>query len=530
MAPALGRQFRLRHAFSLENFVLPELIGQGLRALGQHPRHSALLAALVLLHAVLGGFIGLSVDEAHYLLYAYHPALSYFDHPPLVGWVQWPLVVVDAPVVFLRLVPGLFWLGTVLGVYRLAEYLQGHSNFGHAGDAGLWSLAALALAPLLHVLGIGLVPDTLLMFFTVLLMGQTLRLMQSDGLAYRGEWLLWGCLLGLAGLSKYTAIFMALASGLCLLSAHGMRLLRAPWPWLAVLLALLWVAPVLVWNAQHDWVSLRYQGQHGAGSGWHLADVARFALLQLLAFGPLLLWGLWGHSKQAVLRLFFALPWLVLAYLAGGGSSLPHWTAPAWVALAPFAGVALARYRYGYGDRGRQRLGARVLAVLVLLQGLASAALLWLMLSAGAPFFARTWDNTAVGANPFAELYGWDQAGARAASLAQMQGLPSVSVQNWTLASRLAWHARPLPVHVLAAGFSQFSIWAGDLPVGASTLLVDNSLLAFATPLGPHGFADCQLLDTLDVRQGGAPVARFRFYACQGWAGDPQPRNREPGP
>jgi 4-amino-4-deoxy-L-arabinose transferase-like glycosyltransferase len=171
-------------------------------------------------------------------LYAYHPALSYFDHPPLVGWVQWPLVVVDAPVVFLRLVPGLFWLGPVLGVYRLAEYLQGNSNFGHAGDAGLWALGALALSPLLHVLGIGLVPDTLLMFFTVLLMGQTLRLMQSDGLACRGYWLLWGCLLGLAGLSKYTAIFMALASGLCLLSAHGLRILRTPWPWLAVLLAL----------------------------------------------------------------------------------------------------------------------------------------------------------------------------------------------------------------------------------------------------------------------------------------------------
>ena len=510
--------------------MVPTLISQGLRALGQHPRHSALLAALVLLHAVVGGLIGLSVDEAHYLLYAYHPALSYFDHPPLVGWVQWPWLALDAPVGVLRLVPGLLWLGTVLAVYRLAEYLQGSSNFGHAGDAGLWALGALALAPLLHVLGIGLVPDTLLMFFTILLMGQTLRLMRSDGLSHGGAWLAWGCLLGLAGLSKYTAILMALASGLCLLSAHGWRVLRSPWAWLAVLLALIMVSPVLVWNAQHDWVSFRYQGQHGAGSGWHVAEVARFALVQMLAFGPLLLWGLSGHSKHGALRLFFALPWLVLAYLAGGGSSLPHWTAPAWVALAPFAGVALARYRYGHGDRRRQRVRARVLAVLVFLQGLGCAALLWFMLSAGAPLFLRTWDNTAVGANPFAELYGWDQAGARASSLAQAQGLSSVSVQNWTLGSRLGWYVRPLPVHVLDAGLSQFSIWAGDLPVGASTLLVDNSLLAFETPLGPHGFANCQLLDTLDTRHSGAPVARFRFYACQGWAGDPQPRNRTPGP
>ena len=530
MTPALGRQFRLRHAFILEKLILPALIREAYPAPGQHPRHSALLAALVLLHAVVGALIGLSVDEAHYLLYAYHPALSYFDHPPLVGWVQWPLVAVDAPVAYLRFVPGFLWLGTALGVYRLADYLQGKSNFGYTGDAGWWSLVALALAPLLHVLAIGLVPDTLLMFFTVLLMGQTLRLMQPESLTHGLAWLGWGCLLGLAGLSKYTAVFLALASGLCLLSAHGLRVLRSPWPWLAVLLALLMVSPVLAWNASHDWVSFRYQGQHGAGSGWQVGEVARFALVQLLAFGPLLLWGLWGPSKQGMLRLFFGLPWLVLAFLAGGGSSLPHWTAPAWVALAPFAGVALARYRYGHGDRSRQRVRARVLALLVLLQGLACAALLWLMVSAGAPLFARTWDNMAVGANPFAELSGWDQAGARAASLARAQGLSSVSVQNWTLASRLGWYVRPVPVHVLDAGLSQFSIWAGALPVGASTLLVDNSLLAFQTPLGPHGFANCQLLDTLDTRHGGAPVARFRFYACQGWAGDPQPRNREPGP
>ncbi|NDE70555.1 MAG: hypothetical protein EB050_05375, partial [Actinobacteria bacterium] len=61
--------------------------------------------------------------------------------------------------------------------------------------------------------------------------------MQPEGLASPGDWLLWGCLLGLMGLSKYTAIFMALASGLCLLSAHGLRVVRSPWAWLAVVLA-----------------------------------------------------------------------------------------------------------------------------------------------------------------------------------------------------------------------------------------------------------------------------------------------------
>jgi hypothetical protein len=111
--------------------------------------------------------------------------------------------------------------------------------------------------------------------------------------------------------------------------------------------------------------------------------------------------------------------------------------------------------------------------------------------------------------------------------LAQAQGLASVSVQNWTLASRLGWYAQPLAVHVLAPGSDQFSLWAGDLPVGADTLLVDWSHLSFELPLAPQGFARCDVLDTLDVHHGSAPLARFRFYACRGWAGQAAPRNRE---
>ena len=500
-----------------------------LQDLHANPRHYLALAALVLLHLVVGAALGLSVDEAHYLLYALHPALSYFDHPPLVGWLQWPLVNLGAPVWLLRLLPGLVWVATVLSAYRLALRLSAANAAPQPGAAGLWTLAVLALAPLLHVLGLGLLPDTLLMLWGILIMGQTWRLMQQDALQARGAWLLWGLLLGLAGLSKYTAIFLALASAWCLLAAHGLRVLRAPWAWLGLLLALLLVAPVALWNAQHDWISFRYQASHGAGGAWEALHLLRFALVQLLAFGPLLLWGLRKSGRGGVLRAFFWIPLVVLALLSGGGSSLPHWTAPAWVALSPFAGLALARYAYAHGDSRRQGRRARWLGVLVALQASACAALLGLMLSAGAPFFPQSLRTTAVGANPFADLHGWDAAGARARALARAQGLASVSVQNWTLASRLGWYAQPLAVHVLAPGTDQFSLWAGDLPVGADTLLVDWSHLSFELPLAPQGFARCDVLDTLDVRHGSAPLARFRFYACRGWAGQAAPRNREAG-
>jgi len=475
------------------------------------------------LHALLGAALGLSVDEAHYLLYAAHPALSYFDHPPLVGWVQWPLVALGAPIGMLRLIPGLLWLATVWGVYRLSlRLLAGHPL---AQPAALGAVLALALAPLLHILGIGLLPDTLLMALTVALLWQTTTLVDPEALDRPAAWLVMGTLLGLAGLAKYTAVFTALALGLVLLWVHGLRLLRKPWLWVALALAFVLVLPVLVWNAQHGWASFAYQVAHGQGHhAWQALHVLRFLLLQLLAFGPLLLAAAWARGAGAAAWLWgaFALPFAIFSYMAGGGTSLPHWTAPAWVTLAPLAGLGLAR-AWQAGQRAMRWL---VLA-LGALQALACAGLLGLMLSAGWPLLPGSDAEVAPQANPFADLHGWEAAGERARVLAAQQGLGSVAVQNWTLASRLGWYARPLPVHVLEDRATQFRFWAGDLPVGGNTLLVDWSYLAYDVPLGAHGFASCALLDSQQAAHWSRPLASFRFYDCRGWSGQPQ-ANLEP--
>ncbi len=486
------------------------------------------LACAFVLHYALGATVGLSVDEAHYALYATHLALSYFDHPPLVGWVQWPLVALSAPVDVLRWIPELLWLGAALLVFQIAERLQALMPGIRQGmGAGFWAVLVMALAPLLHVLGIGLLPDTLLMFFTALLMWQTLGLMAPGATASGARWLGLGVVLGLAGLSKYTAIFAALAVAACLLAAHGLRLLRSPWPWVAVLLAIVVVSPVALWNYQNGWISFIYQTQHGKGGGWHGVPFIQFLVVQLFAYGPLLLWGVSGWwalraTAARALPVFFVLPFVVLAGLSGGGSSLPHWTAPAWVALAPLAGVGLV----GFLQRSASVWRTWFVAGLAAVQLVMGLVLMGLMASGGAPWL------TSARPNPFADVHGWEQAGVRARALAQQQGLQSVSAQNWTLASRIGWYARPLPVHVLEDRFDQFDFWAGDLPQGGNTLLVDWSQMAYevplATPATPHGFVSCTLLETLPAVHWGTTLSTFYFYDCRQWVGEPQPRLRNP--
>ena len=484
-----------------------------------------LVLALSLLHALLGALLGLSGDEAHYALYAANPALSYYDHPPLVGWLQWPLVALDAPDGVLRLIPVALWAVTAILVHAIAVRLHALAApaAGTAQAAGFWAVAALGLAPVLHVLGIGLLPDSLLMLFTAALMLQTMRLRDEAERQRLRAWVLLGALLGLAGLAKYTAIFAALPVLLVLLLAHGTRLLRQAGPWLAMLLALALVSPVFIWNAQHHWISFAYQLHHGGGSHWRLSQLLQFLVVQLLVYGPLLVWGGLRLRRQSTqlssrhwlaLLSFFALPFALLLYLSGGGSGLPHWTAPAWVALAPFAGIGLA----ALWAQGRRL----ALAIMVALQALICTALFGLMLTAGVPGLHSLAQPKAF--NPFTDFHGWDEAGRRAQRLAGQTGVARLAVQNWTLASRLAWYARPQPVHVLDPGFDQFSLWSGDLPIGADALLMDWTQMAYQLPVGSGRFESCAPLDSFTVQRLGRPVSGFVFYLCRGWGGQPQPQ------
>lgn len=476
-------------------------------------RSQWLLGMMLLLHFILGASLGLSVDEAHYALYAARPDWSYFDHPPLVGWMQLPLVALQAPVWMLRLLPELLWLGSALLAHALAERLAPPTLT--QGCAGFLTLMALALAPLFHILGIGLLPDTLLMFFTLLTMRITLELMQPHPQNTRLPlWIALGLALGLAGLSKYTAIFAALAVALCLFAAHGWRIVQRAGLWMALVIALLLVVPVGYWNYAHDWISFRYQVAHGSGGGWQGLHVLRFMVVQILVYGALLFWAWKGMMQKTAsahhpLLAFFAIPFAVLAYLSGGGTSLPHWTAPAWMALLPFAGIGLAT--------ALQQGHFRLIATFATLQTGLMLVLITLLLTGGFPVITNTQGegNETAPSNPFADVYGWEEAGNRARTLADQHHLPRIAVQNWTLASRIAWYARPLPVHVLAEGLTdgidQFTLWWGKLPAGENALLVQWSQLLSRESAR---FAQCQLLDTQTVTRLGKPLSEFRFYAC----------------
>ena len=45
-----------------------------------------LIGALALIRLLAAAFIPLTEDEAYYRLWAQHPGLGYYDHPPMISW------------------------------------------------------------------------------------------------------------------------------------------------------------------------------------------------------------------------------------------------------------------------------------------------------------------------------------------------------------------------------------------------------------------------------------------------------------
>ena len=228
-----------------------------------------LIAVTSVLRIIAASSVGLGIGESYYFGAARHLSLSYFDQPPaaaflagmslrLAGTVNG--LVLRMP--FILLFAGSTWL----------MFLVGRRLFGPW--QGFWAAVLLNLAPVFALsTGIFLQPEGPLMFFWLatlycvapLLLGPVRRDVNR-------RWIAAGAMLGLALLSKYSALFVALGAGLYLLADRDRRRwLMQPGPWLAVGAALICVIPILIWNANHGWISLLWQGNRGANyHGLHL--------------------------------------------------------------------------------------------------------------------------------------------------------------------------------------------------------------------------------------------------------------------
>jgi len=276
---------------------LTTVIGRSFAATGHaapvdsgHVKHDATLyrfavagiLVLTILRFVLAATLPLAFDEAYFWLWTKHPAISYYDHPPMME-----LAIRGGTLLFgdtqfgVRFVPLLASVAASWAVWRSAAILL-------ADDAAAIAACLLFNATLMFAAeSMSATPDSLVLAASALLLYAIARLEKSQDGRW---WLAAGLSTGIALFSKYTAFFLCVSIVLWLVvSPAGRRWWRSPWLYLGAALACSFLVSTILWNASHDWISFKFQFGRIVVGHATFRFLLEFAAAQLALASPFVL-------------------------------------------------------------------------------------------------------------------------------------------------------------------------------------------------------------------------------------------------
>ena len=488
--------------------------------------HPLALATLVvgftLLRLLLAATTPLLPQEAYYWSWSRHLDTGYFDHAPLVAWGIALSTAVFGSTAFGIKAAAVAWsLGWNLLWARLVLDMFGNRRLA------FWSLLALNLTLVYEAYGIGPTPDGPLLFGWI---GTIWAVWRAGASGQRRWWLLAGVFAGVALLGKYSAVLLLPVLLLYLATSPTQRYwLRTPWPWLALLIAALMFAPVVAWNAQHQWASFAFQGSRRVGQMATAFKPRFFVLLlvtQLLMVTPWLfglsLKALWqsvrqtmaGHAsdRTRLLMLSAAVPLLLFTAVSLRSHVKINWLAPAWWSL-----IILGMHPLLQQGIPRRRLVIGLGSSAVLLLAAGGAALTPNLPIAGD---LNTWSGWHAAARRV------DQIGKDARARGEQVFVFS---PNYKISSLLRFHLSGQPrtyaQDIYGARALQFDYFprSSDLK-GATGLLVlsDQAQSRLDLDRVRPWFDTLEKVDTIETRAFGRVTRRVEIWRGTGYKGHPR--------
>jgi 4-amino-4-deoxy-L-arabinose transferase-like glycosyltransferase len=316
------------------------------------------ILALVAARLVAAAWTPLTFDEAYYWMWSKHLAGGYYDHPPGVAVViRLGTMIAGDTELGVRLVSILLALPMSWAVYRAATILFGGVRVA-ATATMLLNVTLMAAVGTLIV-----TPDAPLLVAASFVLFFLSKVLQTGRGAW---WLAVGAAVGAALLSKYTALFFGPAILIWLLIVPKLRRwLVSPWPYLGGLVALAIFSPVILWNADHHWVSFIKQIGRARIEDFRPAFIGELIPTQIVFATPLVFilgaMGLYALLKpqsgaSAARTLINATFWTIVMYFIWHSLHArveANWFAPVYPAFAIAAAVAANLTRW---DPRRQRL------------------------------------------------------------------------------------------------------------------------------------------------------------------------------
>ncbi|MFO0877651.1 MAG: glycosyltransferase family 39 protein [Gemmataceae bacterium] len=520
-----------------------------------------LAAAHHLFYLSQGGPLDLAPDEAHYWDWSRHLDWSYYSKGPLVAWSirascellgGWSERVTGNLTFAIRLPAVIYGSLLLASFYVLAVQVLGRPRLGLALVAGGLTVPLITAASFLITIDS---PYTCCWGWALVC---AYRAVTRDEL---WAWAATGVLIGVGILAKYTMVLFPVSLALFLLFSPELRgrLFSVGFVTMGVL-ALLCCVPILIWNAQHDWVTFlhvrRLAGVQAAGeqslrSGpsfrWYgpfvyLGGQAAllmgywFAvwLIAMIACNPwrqrdLGLRYLWWLSAPVFLL------FLGFSFKTGGGE--PNWPVTAYLSGAVLAGWWLAQQLESPRVFYRRATLAAVSAMLLL--GLSLTVLMhnthWvhplMEKLAGPPTAMQPYPVRKI--DPTCRLRGWAYLGAELDALreklqAEDGQEPILAGYSWSVPGALgvycAGHPQAYSVGILQGDrHSQYDLWHNPIddpePFRGRTFVIVG-------PLGPATLAGFERVEEprmVEYREHGRILAGWPVFVCRNFKGFTRP-------
>jgi len=471
-----------------------------------------LVALLVTLKLASLLYVNVFTDEAYYWMWGQHPALSYYDHPPLNAWL---LGLADA--VFGRSVFALRSLNILTTAGTVWLFCIWAKKLGGAEWEGLFwrSLVIYFAAPAFGAYGTVATSDHLLIFLTLVsghFFVSYFLAVREGGRGRLSDLYLGAVFLGLCGLTKYNVAFMGLALvATVVFSGKLRRLLLNPHLYLAAILSVAIASPVLIWNAQHGFASFNYHlvGRHGPGflRSLQVNKLVEFLGTGLVALGPFLIWGFarffaakaadpWTAALKGLAGWTFWISTIAFSLIALTDEAYFWWNLPAVILMMPLMGRYLGRFAFW---------GHVVLSALVSVLYLISATIFPLLLLLDRPDTTRT------------RYYGWEQIEAPLRAAIAEYHPDFVGSSRWEYASLAGFVLDDPNTVSIDPTPNQYHYWFNPAEHrGQTAVLVTHSQNAQQGTIDKQ-FDKVTLLQEIPVVRFGHKLGTYRIYLGEGF-------------
>ena len=486
---------------------------------------SLTVLALIVLRLVAAAWTPLTFDEAYYWMWSKHLAFGYYDHPPMVALVIRAGTLIGGDTELgVRLFSILLALPMSFAIYRTAAILFGGTRLA-ANATILFNVTLMVAVGTLIV-----TPDSPLLVAASFVLFFLAKVLETGRGAW---WLAVGAAVGCALLSKYTALLFGPAILIWLVAVPKQRSwLISPWPYLGGLAAFAVFAPVILWNAEHQWVSfLKQIGDRVRVDEFHPYHVAELIPTQF-AFATPLVFILGAMGLYALIRrkagamparvLIDAMFWTIAAYFIWHSLHArveANWFAPVYPAFAIAAAVAAHLVRWEAREERLVRFCLRWAPSV----GIVMFALLVLQANTGwLSLYRRDATVRSVGV-------GWRELADQIEAVRKRVGATCVLAPDYGTTSWLAFY---LPRSTCVVQPIQRIRWVNmgepDRAQLAGPLLYVDEVRPEATPYVKNTFARVARIVELPRRRGPLTIETYAIDLLQEPKGDVLDRSPPP--